>query len=145
MRSIQRVSMMEMTFFFLMIGALNKYLRYPNSSSGISPCSLSFHCWFSLDRFVKPTSGFTLTLSTRCCLGFSHSITLIMHVGFPFTFGIQVHFSRQPQVSSFRLKGVVHSPQVPKAVFCYCYLSGARTEQWDGQRGWWGCGTYREP
>ena len=96
--------MMEMTFFFLMIGALNKYLRYPNSSFGISPCSLSFCCWSSLDRFVKPTSSFTLTLSTRCCLGFLHSITLIMHVGFPFIFGIQVQFSRQPQVSSFSLK-----------------------------------------
>ena len=74
--------MMEMTFFFLMIGVLNKYLQYPNSSSGISPCSLSFCCWSSLDR----------------------SITLIMHVGFPFIFGIWVHFSRQPQVFSFSLK-----------------------------------------
>ena len=96
--------MIEITFFFLMIGALNKYLRYPNSSSGISPCSLSFCCWSSLDRFVKPTSSFTLTLSTRCCLGFLHSITLIMHIGFPLIFGIRVHFSRQPQVSSFSLK-----------------------------------------
>lgn len=42
-------------------------------------------------------------------------------------------------------KGVVHSPQVPKAVFCYCYRSGARTEQWGGQRGWWGCGPYIGP
>ena len=99
--------MMEMMFFFLMIGALNKYLRYLNSSSGISPYSLGFCCWFSLDRFVKPTSGFTLTLSTRCCLGFLHSVTLIMHVGFPFIFVIWVgwvYFSRQPQVSSFSLK-----------------------------------------
>ena len=45
-----------------------------------------------------------------------------MHVGFPFIFGIQVQFSRQPQVSSFSLKrgcSVHKSPRRFSAIAIY--------------------------
>ena len=70
--------------------------------------------------------------------------TIIMHVGFLFIFVMWVHFSRQPQVSSFSLKTGCSQSTSPHGSFLLL-LSIRHTNRTMGwSMRWWDCGPHKE-